>query len=333
MTTGRTGPVRLRGLWRRYFTDRWSCACVAPAAPGPIASEITEESDDGGPSVPAAATRRSLTARARLRPAAQRHARDPRRASERTAGRARVARRCATDDVLRVADGLARQAAYSGVFARPDRRFWADVLAPVTARRTSRRSRPTTSPRSCRRTSATAYEGWQVDGGCGSTYEHVDAGTRRRQRDLAVRAELGATWSHNLSLDHQFARGRSEVQPPERRTLTDDVRPHRLSMRRRALSWSISGSWPIVACGRRRWIRAVDYHEKTSLRPANVDLPRLLDATLDRPSASTSRTGSRCGRPFPVVSAERSRTIALQINRRTSPTPSSCVYDLDRTLN
>lgn len=189
------------GLWRRYFTDRWFGSLSAGSAWN--FQQSTQEYDDD----------ESLTATrsyegflgfgggfGRLRDVTPtlRAA----RLNERLValGRAPLAR----EDVLRVASGLARQAAYSGLFARPDRRFWADVLAPVAAGGGLAPFETFYLAEVLQENVGARYEGWQIDGALRVEYEHL-LSTSEDRETWVLAPQFGAAWSHNFSLDHQFS--------------------------------------------------------------------------------------------------------------------------------
>ncbi len=110
-------------------------------------------------------------------------------------------------DVIRVAEGLSRQHAYSEVFARPDRRFWTEVLGPVTAQGGLTPFEMYYLVDVLQEDVGARAEGWRIGGLVMTRYEHSIWPTWDGEV-WQISPVLNAGWSHNFSLDHQLsARG------------------------------------------------------------------------------------------------------------------------------
>jgi hypothetical protein len=190
-----------RGGWRRYFTNRWS---VTGGGGGSwsyderIREDVDEETRDFSRSYATYAFVGVNYGRMRNVTPAIRAA----RLNERLVALGRAP--LATADVLRVAEGLTRQSAYSSVFGRPDRRFWADVLSPVTARDGLSPFETYYLAEVLQENVGDRYEGWEIDGSVRIDYEH-GMQLESDQEGWTAAPWLAAWWSHNLSLEHQLS--------------------------------------------------------------------------------------------------------------------------------
>ncbi len=204
---GGDASAHFDGWWRRYFTDSWSIGYGGGGSwsyTERIREEGDEETREFGRSYRSYLSAGIGYGRIRNVSPAIRAA----RLNERLL--ALGYEPLATADVLRVAEGLSRQAAYSRVFARPDRRFWADVLSPVTAREGLSPFEIYYLAEVLQENVGSRFEGWQIDVGMRAGYEHwmYPVSPTSDLEVWEVEPRLAASWSHNISLDHQLsARG------------------------------------------------------------------------------------------------------------------------------
>jgi len=228
------------------------------------------------------------------------------------------------DDVLRMAEGISRQATYGGVFDRPDRRFWADVLAPVTARQTLTPFETYYLAESLQEFIGNRSEGFQVDLGARVYYEH-DVLPYGGMESTYLSSVLSGRWSHNPSLAHQVSA--SIAVEYRNYDLTDD-RPWRSV----ATTAQLEHLWCVAE--RFVWTNAVHaYHAYDEDEFADLsEISRVLYVTLDS-TFNMSLEDRLSLRPSVSWSYHQQESDdSLEFNRGLTYAV-GFVYDLDRTLN
>ncbi len=117
--------------------------------------------------------------------------------------------RLAEDDVVDVAQGISRRAMYQRVFSRPSRRYYEDVLGPVTQHAALDPFATFYLIEAMDEDVGARYEGWQVDLVGQAVYQHDittdNLGVDPSPEYWRIGPVLRARWSHNPTLAHQFA--------------------------------------------------------------------------------------------------------------------------------
>lgn len=190
---------RVSGQWRRYVRDRW-----AVVYGGDARSRYTENVHEvAGDERTVCERTHSALARVGLGYGRVRDVTPAIRAArlnERLAALGHAP--LAGPEVVRVAEALARQGAYGQVFARPDRRFWADALAPVTDRGPLAPYDAYYLAEVLAEDVGHRSEGFEVDGTLESRYSHaMSAGDDEESWQIVP--VIRARWAHNVDLNHQ----------------------------------------------------------------------------------------------------------------------------------